>query len=88
MVGNLVDRNRVDIHIADTTFAKVILVNHCSMLSLCRRFPLVSPDYTIEIRVCPFKTDSEATDSGEQLYDPTLFHSLLKMFANLGKKYR
>ena len=86
MVGNLVNRNRVDIHIADTPFAKVFFVNHCRMLSLCRRLPLVSPDNTIEIRVSPLKTDSEATDSGEQLYDITMFHSLLKNVCKFREK--
>ena len=86
MVGNLVNRNRVDIHIADTPFAKVFFVNHCRMLSLSRRFPLVSPNNTIEIRVGPFKTDSEATDSGEQLYDITMFHSLLKNVCKFREK--
>ena len=86
MVGNLVNRNRVDIHIADTPFAQVFFVNHCRMLSLSRRFPLVSPNNTIEIRVGPFKTDSEATDSGEQLYDITMFHSLLKNVCKFREK--
>ena len=56
------------------------------MLSLSRRFPLVSPNNTIEIRVGPFKTDSEATDSGEQLYDITMFHSLLKNVCKFREK--